>query len=104
MVNQENLLNRRWVFPLILLATFLLRLPAVFHAHRELETDERIYLTLAEQVWHRGPSSYTLRGSPILAELPLDIYDKPVFHHPPAYILALAPWVRGGGATGAVLF
>ncbi len=92
--------GRRGVLPVVLLAATLLRLPAVFLAHGE--PDEEIYLALARSVWDRGlGQGYTLRGSPVLADLPAEMYDKPIFHHPPGYVLLLAPFVRVAGTAGA---
>lgn len=49
-----------------------------------LETDERIYLALVEQL-HSG-QGYTLQGHGILEELslPVEQYDRSLFYHPPA--------------------
>ncbi|MBI4346477.1 MAG: hypothetical protein HY553_06455 [Elusimicrobia bacterium] len=70
-------------------AAFLLGLlaRAPILARRPVEGDERVYAALVDQL--RAGKGYTLRGHPILERpwLPRDVYDRPVFHHPPGGIV-----------------
>jgi 4-amino-4-deoxy-L-arabinose transferase-like glycosyltransferase len=51
------------------------------------ETDELIYRILARQVFREG--HYSLQGTPALNALPREIYDKPLFHHPPLFVFLI---------------
>jgi 4-amino-4-deoxy-L-arabinose transferase-like glycosyltransferase len=55
---------------------------------RPREVDEMIDVTLAHRL-SLDPSTYTLRGTPVLDRLAQDVYDVPLFHHPPLVPLLL---------------
>ncbi|MCX5697411.1 MAG: glycosyltransferase family 39 protein [Candidatus Omnitrophica bacterium] len=78
----------------ILLFSLLIRLPALFTRH--IENDEVIYQVLADKVAN-NPSDYSIRGTPLVDQLPRSIYDQPLFHHPPlfAYLLGLIKNIFG---------
>ena len=86
-----------WV---ILLMNLALRLPALWTQH--IENDEVIYQTLADQVL-KSPLNYTLRGSPILKNLPKMNYDQPLFHRPPLFVYLLALFRSLLGVHASVL-
>jgi len=67
----------------IILFALAIRLPALFTWH--IENDEIIYQVLADKV-SKNFSDYSLQGTAILEQLPAEIYDKPLFHHPPLFI------------------
>ena len=71
----------------ILLFALAVRLPVLFVAHTE--NDEIIYNTLTNQVL-KNPLNYTLRGTNLLSKLPPEVYDYPVFRHPPLFVAMLA--------------
>lgn len=75
------------LFISILLFALALRLPTLFLAHNE--TDEVIYLTLADKI-SKDFSDYTLQGTPLLSKLPKGTYDHPVFLRPPLFVYLLA--------------
>ena len=84
--------------PFLALA-LLLKVPSLFFSHAE--NDEVIYWTVAQHV--AGGSGYTLRGAPFLDKLPPSIYDHPLFHHPPLYVLLLVPFVKLHAPHAAVI-
>lgn len=71
----------------IILLSLAIRMSALFIPH--IENDEVIYQTLAEKI-SKNPLDYTLRGTFILHQLPANIYDHPLFCHPPFFIWLLA--------------
>jgi hypothetical protein len=76
-----------------------LKLPSLRYPFAE--GDERIYWQLAENLAHgRG---YTLQGTTVLRELSPDMYDRPLFHHPPLFPALLTPFVLTGTRNAAVL-
>lgn len=85
-------LKLRWV----LLAAFLLRL-GTFHSQPietgerfyHFETDENVFRTLVAKV-RENPADYTLRGTTILRNLKNEIYDRPLFFHPPLFVYVAA--------------
>lgn len=84
------------------LASFLFGLGARARllAHRPYEGDERIFQALVENL--DAGRGYTLRGHPILEKpwLARDLYDRPVFHHPPGGIFLFRLAVRFLGEAG----
>ncbi|MFC1711066.1 ArnT family glycosyltransferase [Patescibacteria group bacterium] len=72
---------------LILLGSFLLRLPALFRV--PVENDEIIFSTLIEKTTFKF-KDYSLQETSILAKLPQSTYNYPVFHHPPFYVYTQA--------------
>ena len=85
----------------LLLLSLALRLPAYFIPH--VENDEQIYQTLADKV-ARDPLDYSLRGTELLAHLPREIYDTPLYERPPLFVFVLAAF-RGvlGEAWGILV-
>jgi len=83
----------------VLLFALLLKLPSLSMAHNE--QDERIYMSLAKNLYDTG--SYSLQGTSILPKLPKSIYDRPFFHHPPLYIFMLVPFVSAFSDSAAVV-
>lgn len=81
----------------IVLATAL-KAPTFGLTHNE--PDEVIYWTLAHSVLERG--EYGLQGTKLLAILPAEMYDRPLFHHPPLYVLALVPFAALDAWAGAI--
>ncbi|MBK8269598.1 MAG: glycosyltransferase family 39 protein [Planctomycetes bacterium] len=75
-----------------------LKLPG-YHA-QHIETDERIYWSLAEN-WIES-RTYTLRGTEILDLLPPSMYDKPLFHHPPMLTFLLIPFASMEASQAAI--
>lgn len=75
------------LFLSILLFALALRLPTFFLAHNE--TDELIYLTLAEKI-SQNFFDYTLQGTALLSKLPKGTYDHPLFLRPPLFVYLLA--------------
>ena len=92
-----------WHFALVCGVAILLcavfKLPCLLYPPGE--ADEQIYWQLAENLAHRG--EYTMRGSPLLPSLSNQIYDRPIFHHPPLFAAALVPFVRAGAPRAAVV-
>jgi len=84
---------------MIVVLCVALKLPSLFWPR--LEYDERIYIELTAN-WHFN-GAYSLRGTPVLGELPPSIYDKPLFHHPPLLALLLRPIVAARSAQWAIL-
>ena len=93
-------MKKGWLILLGLCAlTAALKLPSLSNPHRE--PDELIYLSLADNLRETG--RYSLQGKPILKALAADMYDKPLFHHPPAFVLALYPLKHLAGGNSPVL-
>ena len=94
---------RPWHFVLVcavaIVLCAILKLPGLLYPPGE--ADEQIYWQLAENLGRRG--EYTLRGSPLLASLSSDIYDRPLFHHPPLFAAVLVPFVLADSPRAAVL-
>jgi hypothetical protein len=65
--------NLEICFVLIVLFTLIFKLPSLYFPHNEY--DERIYVTLAKQIYHTG--TYTVQNTPILKELSPELYDRP---------------------------
>ncbi|MFH1458029.1 MAG: glycosyltransferase family 39 protein [Candidatus Omnitrophota bacterium] len=93
---------RKTHFILFALLQFCLvvRLPALWIPH--IENDEVIYQTLADKV-SKNPADYTLRGTPILKNLPEKNYDQPLFHRPPLFVYFLALFRSLIGKNAGVL-
>ncbi len=53
--------------------------------------DELIYLELSRHWLATG--SYSLQGTELLERLPGSFYDHLIFHHPPGFSIALAPFI-----------
>jgi 4-amino-4-deoxy-L-arabinose transferase-like glycosyltransferase len=87
------------VFLLFVVFTTFLKIPTVNYSHQE--PDEIIYLELARQILENG--EYTLRGTEILTHLSPNMYDRPLFHHPPLYPILLTPFVWAGMENWAVI-
>ena len=75
--------------PFLLLA-LLTKLPSLGFKHRE--PDEVIYWTVAQHLGEYG--NYSLRGAPFMHKLPRQMYDRPLFHHPPLYPALLVPFAK----------
>ncbi len=80
----------------VVLATAAVALVSIFFHWQALQrtpsnTDEFIYLSLARSL-SQGTGN-TLQGSLILNALPPEMYDHPVFNHPPGFPLLLVPFV-----------
>jgi len=65
------------------------------------EPDEVIYWTLAHSLLERG--EYGLQGTRLLEILPAEMYDRPLFHHPPLYPLALVPFAAADAWSAAIV-
>jgi 4-amino-4-deoxy-L-arabinose transferase-like glycosyltransferase len=72
-----------------LLFALIIKLPTLTYPFSNW--DELIYLELTRNWLATG--SYSLAGSELLARLPANFYDHPVFHHPPGFALLLIPFV-----------
>ena len=77
----------------------ILKCPSLLYPRTE--GDERIYWQLAQHLALTG--EYTLRGSPILQEVSRDMYDRPLFHHPPLFPALLSLFARADLENAAVL-
>lgn len=77
----------RVLFVSILFFALVLRTAIFFIPHNE--TDELIYLTLADKV-SKDFFDYTLQGTPLLSKLPQGTYDHPLFLRPPLFVYLLA--------------
>jgi 4-amino-4-deoxy-L-arabinose transferase-like glycosyltransferase len=76
-----------------------LKVPSLLYP--QLETDEQVYWQLAQNLADGG--AYTLQGTQLLAEsLPPQIYDRPLFHHPPLFPALLVPFMLLGARAAAV--
>jgi hypothetical protein len=65
------------------------------------EGDERIYRALVDQL--EAGRGYTLRGHPLVGQLPVESYGRPLFFHPPGGVLALWAADRLFGRAGFAL-
>ena len=81
------------VFTALMHAPILLRPPT--------NADELIYLRLALSMTEG--TGYTLQGSRILSSLPPEMYDHPLFNHPPGFPWLLMPMVANGFARWTVV-
>ncbi len=79
--------NSFYILTLIILLSIIIRLPALIRPHNE--NDEIIYQTLALQALQHH-AQYSLQETSILKNLPHQIYDHSLFHHPPFFIFCLA--------------
>lgn len=77
----------KFLLLIILITSFLIRLPALFKP--PLENDEIIFKTLIEKTTFKL-QDYSLQGTEILSKLPKSTYDFPVFHHPPLFVFTQA--------------
>jgi glycosyl transferase family 87 len=77
----------------------VLKCPSLLYPRTE--GDERIYWQLANNLAHNG--DYSLRGSAVLKELSPDMYDRPLFHHPPLFPALLSLFAMAGFENAAVL-
>ncbi|MEE9572136.1 MAG: phospholipid carrier-dependent glycosyltransferase, partial [Candidatus Neomarinimicrobiota bacterium] len=91
--------NLEICFILILIFTVILKLPSLSFPHNE--TDERIYVTLAKQMYNTG--TYTLQNTAILKDLSPEMYDRPLFLQPPMYIILSIPLILNFGDNYAVI-
>ncbi len=83
------LIRHFWaILSLLLLFCALWKIPTLALSHQE--PDERIYWQLANSLLTTG--HYTLQGSDILPYLSPNIYDRPVFCHPPLFAALLTPF------------
>ena len=87
------------VFLLFVAFTTFLKLPTLNYTHQE--PDELIYMQLARQLLEKG--EYTLQGTETLKKLSPNMYDRPLFHHPPLYPIMLTPFVWTGKEHLAVI-
>lgn len=87
---------RRW---LILALILLSKVPVFFQSHRE--NDEVIYALLARNVVENGQYTIPHDAPPSLLENPR--YNRPLFYHPPLYVLLLAPLVWLGATDLGVV-
>ena len=65
------------------------------------ETDEQVYWHLAENILKKG--EYSLRGTELLPTLSQEIYNRPLFHHPPLFPWLLIPFVKSGAIHAAII-
>lgn len=85
MLKSQNKKNKFQIIQILVVLIFLLglcfRLTILFGTHNE--GDELIYMTLVDQI--DNGAGYTLRGSFLLEQGLIDrnIYDTPIFFHPP---------------------
>lgn len=86
-------------FILILLFTLVLKLPSLRFPHNEY--DEKIYVTLAKQIYNTG--TYTVQNTPILKKLSPEIYDRPLFFQPPLFAMLSIPLILNFGDNYAVI-
>jgi len=84
---------------LILALILLSKVPVFLQSHRE--NDEVIYALLARNVVENGQYTIPQDAPQSLRENPR--YDRPLFYHPPLYVLLLAPFVWLGGTDLGVL-
>jgi 4-amino-4-deoxy-L-arabinose transferase-like glycosyltransferase len=77
----------------------MLKCPSLMYPRTE--GDERIYWQLAQNLAANG--EYSLRGSPILRDVSRDMYDRPLFHHPPLFPALLSLFARADLEDAAVL-
>lgn len=77
----------------------LLKLPTLYF--ERAEGDELIYWGLTENWLEHG--RYSLQGTEILKTIPAEMYDKPLFHHPPMISILLAPFVYFHSHTFSIL-
>jgi 4-amino-4-deoxy-L-arabinose transferase-like glycosyltransferase len=82
-----------------LLFTIILKLPSLRLPH--LEFDERIYVTLAKQLYYTG--TYSVQNTPLLKELAPEIYDRPLFFQPPLFVILSIPLILNFGDNSAVI-
>jgi 4-amino-4-deoxy-L-arabinose transferase-like glycosyltransferase len=80
-------LSPRMVLAALLLFSLMLRLLGLLVSHTE--TDEKIYLTLAQKV-SQHLFDYNLQGTPILPTLPQSTYNHPIFLRPPLFVYLVA--------------
>jgi 4-amino-4-deoxy-L-arabinose transferase-like glycosyltransferase len=59
-----------------------LKLPSLDFA--EIENDELVYVSVAANLKLHG--RYSLQGTQVLDRLSADVYDRPLFHHPPVAV------------------
>jgi len=88
------------ILTIILITSFLLRLPGFFKAH--LENDEVIYRTLVEKNSFKL-RDYTLQGTGILQELSKKNYDFACFPHPPVFVYLETVFFRVFGKFGLMI-
>jgi 4-amino-4-deoxy-L-arabinose transferase-like glycosyltransferase len=79
-------------------ACALVKLPTLWFPHEE--ADEVIYWQLTDHLARTG--RYSLQGTTILPFLDASVYDRPLFHHPPAFPLLLMPFVLSNALALAV--
>jgi len=84
---------------LILALILLSKVPVFFQSHRE--NDEVIYALLARNVVENGQYTIPRDAPQSLLENPR--YNRPLFYHPPLYVLLLVPFVWLGGTDFGVL-
>ena len=83
----------------IIILAMVLKLPSLQYPRQE--DDELIFWHLTQNWLDNG--TYSLQGTPILKALPPNIYDKPLFHHPPLLPMLLAPFVATNSPNAAIL-
>lgn len=82
----------------VIVSAFL-KLPSLRYPFSE--GDEHIYWQLADNL-ARGREC-TLQGTEVLRELSPDMYDRPLFHHPPLFPALLVPFVLTDNNSAAVM-
>jgi hypothetical protein len=86
-------------FGLILIFVLLLKVSSLFQPH--LDNDEQVYIALSQKILEG--QDYNLQGTAILSALSPEIYDRPLFFHPPLYMMLAAPMIAVGGEHFAVI-
>ncbi len=76
-----------------------LKVPTLYF--ERVEGDELIYWGLTENWLQHG--RYSLHGTEILKIIPAEMYDRPLFHHPPMMSILLAPFVYFKSHTFSIL-
>jgi 4-amino-4-deoxy-L-arabinose transferase-like glycosyltransferase len=83
----------------LVVASLVVKLPVLAFEHRE--QDERIYWELSTNLVRHG--RYSLQGTDVVKSLSPYMYDRPLFHHPPLFAVALLPFVLMEAPSAAVL-
>ncbi|HEY4000077.1 MAG TPA: glycosyltransferase family 39 protein [Candidatus Xenobia bacterium] len=74
-------MRRDWLWLLLLVAVLTAAKAPLWSLDRPLEADEIVYLTLSERLPHR----YDLQGAKVLQYVSPEVYDRPLFFHPPLF-------------------
>jgi len=94
--------RHRYIATVAILLGLCLALKSLTWFAPRAEADEQIYWTLARHLVHDG--RYTLQGTGAIEalHLPRDMYDRPLFHHPPLLAVLLMPFARAGNPQAAI--